>query len=83
MSQEQSTTVNTPLPLTVNARNAARLLSVSTTHFYAMHNTGTLGPAPARYGGAVRWVVQELKDWLAAGSPNREKWRAVCQTPVT
>jgi predicted DNA-binding transcriptional regulator AlpA len=36
-------------------------------------------PAPLRVGGAVRWSVRELTEWLAAGAPDRQTWERMKQ----
>jgi hypothetical protein len=37
-------------------------------------NAAGLCPRPLRLNGAVRWHVDELKAWAAAGTPSRCKW---------
>ncbi|GAG12676.1 unnamed protein product, partial [marine sediment metagenome] len=32
---------------------------------------------PVHFGRAVRWPVEELKAWLAAGAPERSKWETM------
>jgi predicted DNA-binding transcriptional regulator AlpA len=31
-------------------------------------------PAPMQIGASKRWRVEELRDWVRAGCPNREAW---------
>lgn len=57
----------------VTAWEAAEVLGVSRAHFYRMHNSGKI-PHPVRLGGSVRWRLQELRAWIAAGMPNRREW---------
>jgi hypothetical protein len=33
-------------------------------------------PAPIQIGASKRWRVSELREWIAAGCPNRESWAA-------
>ncbi len=62
--------------LTLNAGQGARLLGISRAHFYRLHSAGQV-PLPIHLGNAVRWVRQELEDWLAAGAPSRAQWEAM------
>lgn len=64
-------------PFLVDAAGAARLLDVSVAHVYALRSTGRFGPEPVRLGRACRYRVDELRAWLDAGCPNRERWRAM------
>lgn len=64
--------------LAVGMDGVARLLSVSERHGWGMHSTGALGPMPLRLGGRrCVWSVDELREWLLAGAPPREKWQAM------
>ena len=60
--------------LTVTAKELANLLGVSKRHVWAMDADGRLGPRGIALGRAKRWSLQEVKDWLAAGAPNRSVW---------
>lgn len=61
--------------LAVDAAGVARLLSCSERHVWGLHSSGRL-PMPIKAGRAVRWSVDELREWLLAGAPPREKWQA-------
>lgn len=63
-------------PLAVDAETAAALFGVSARHWWALHSSGRC-PMPIRFGRAVRWNVAELRDWLAAGAPERSRWAAI------
>jgi predicted DNA-binding transcriptional regulator AlpA len=71
-------TTRTPIDtdrLAVTARDAARLLDISRAQLYRLHSAGRL-PLPVYCGTrAPRWVVAELRDWLAAGCPDRQTWQ--------
>lgn len=56
--------------------DVAGLLQVSLRHVAVMHASGRL-PRPIRFGRAVRWLVDEFHDWLAAGAPARDAWEAM------
>ena len=60
----------------VRGKELAKLLSVSLVHLRRMDASGKL-PRPNRLGACVGWRVDEIKDWVAAGSPSRAKWIAV------
>ena len=64
-------------PLLIDARELARLLSVSRASIFAMNSRGQV-PVPVRPTGTdPRWNVQELRDWCAAGCPERSQWEAI------
>lgn len=71
MSNSSHAAVSEPLALT--ARDVARLLNVSPRHVATLHATGRL-PRPVRFGRSVRWNAEELREWLAAGAPPRDRW---------
>lgn len=60
-------------PLAVDAAEAARLLGISLRHLRGLDASGRL-PRPIRLGRAVRWSVAELREWLAAACPARDRW---------
>lgn len=62
-----------PQILLLSARLAAESLGISRASFYSLHSAGKV-PLPRRLGKRVLWSVEELKDWIAAGCPCREKW---------
>ncbi|WP_437202245.1 helix-turn-helix transcriptional regulator [Planctomicrobium sp. SH664] len=59
--------------MALTAADVARLLNVSIRHVAALNATGRL-PRPIRLGRAVRWNAEELRAWLAAGAPSRDRW---------
>lgn len=61
--------------LTVDASTLAGLLSVSVRTVRTWDRLGTI-PAPVRIGGRVLWRTDEIRQWLDAGSPDRETWDA-------
>lgn len=70
---------NTPRPsepncLALPAAEVAKLLGISERHLWACHASGQLGPGPISIGRSKRWLVDELRDWLAAGAPPRNRW---------
>lgn len=67
--------LNTHAPerLALPAAEVAKLLDISERHLWALHSSGRL-PLPVRLGRAVRWNLDELRGWLAAGCPDRSTW---------
>jgi predicted DNA-binding transcriptional regulator AlpA len=63
------------VPLAVDAAGVAKLLGVSMAHLFALKSSGRFGPQPIRFGRSIRYRVDELKAWLAAGAPSLERWR--------
>jgi len=72
--------IQTIEPLLLSAAKAAHLLGISRAHFYSMHSSGTLGPQPMRLGGRVLWSIDELKRWVDADCPQRQKWVQIRRT---
>jgi prophage regulatory protein len=64
-------------PFVVDARRLARLLCAGLRTVRCWDTAGKL-PAPLRIGGRVVWRVDEIRDWLAAGAPNRDEWEVRC-----
>jgi predicted DNA-binding transcriptional regulator AlpA len=60
--------------LLLSAVDAAKLISVGRSHFYALHSSGRLGPMPIRLGRRILWNRRELESWVAAGCPARGQW---------
>ena len=63
-------------PMLLPAGAAAKLLGISERHFYKLHSSGRV-PKPIRLGRAVRWRADELRDWVAAGTPPRDRWQGM------
>jgi excisionase family DNA binding protein len=57
-------------PLLVTAQDLARLLKVSTRTLWRLLSGGEL-PKPVRFGGTVRWRLDEIRKWIADGCPKR------------
>lgn len=71
MSNEQQ--ANEPERLALSAAEVARRLGISERHLWALHSSARL-PQPIRFGRAVRWGADELRQWIAAGAPERSRW---------
>ena len=69
--------------LLLSAEEAAELIGVGRTHFYALHSSGRLGPMPVQLGRRTLWNRKELESWVAAGCPAREQWLRMNATKKT
>lgn len=67
---------NEPKPLAVGAAELGKLLGLGLRTVRSMDSAGRL-PRPIRLGGSVRWRLDEIEAWLAAGAPNRDEWEAL------
>jgi predicted DNA-binding transcriptional regulator AlpA len=65
--------------LAVGARDLARLLGISEATLWRWDASGLLGPNGHKIGGRRLWSVLEIKEWVAAGLPQREAWIATRQ----
>ena len=63
-------------PLAFSAQQLADRLGVSLRHIRRLDSAGKL-PKPVRLGRSVRWPVNELEQFLAAGAPDRRSWEAM------
>lgn len=62
--------------LALSTAELAAALGVSIRLIQRMNASGRL-PRPMRFGRAVRWSVEELRDWIAVGSPGRDRWERI------
>lgn len=62
--------------LLLSRPQVARVLQVSPAHVSRLHASGRL-PRPRRLGRAVRWSETELRAWIQAGCPPRDRWEAL------
>ncbi|MFN0018637.1 MAG: helix-turn-helix transcriptional regulator [Pirellulaceae bacterium] len=66
--------MTTPIvALAISASEFAELLSISRRHLLTLHNRGKL-PRPLHLGRSVRWSLEEIRAWLAAGAPDQQQW---------
>lgn len=61
--------------LVLAAPEVAELLGISERHLWSLHAAGRI-PRPVALGRSRRWVIDEIREWLTAGSPARDKWEA-------
>ena len=55
-------------PLLIRADEFARLLKVSLRTLWRKRSAGEI-PEPVRFGGCVRWRLEEVRKWIADGCP--------------
>jgi len=67
------TTAPAPQRLLVDAAEAAKMLAISRTTWYALLSAGRAPPG-CRLGRCRRWSVLELGAWSAAGAPPLSRW---------
>jgi hypothetical protein len=60
-------------PLAIRGAEAARLIGISPRLWRAMDAAGKI-PRGRRLGRAKIWPVDELREWLRAGCPPRDRW---------
>jgi len=70
-------TVHTPVLLLTTA-DAAALCRTSVRAWRTWNTTGRI-PRPICIGRKIFWRPEELRDWVAAGCPNRETWESMRQ----
>ena len=76
MNEKTPDSPSFPQPLLVPAAEAARLCGVSRAFWYSLLSAGRT-PVPIRLGRRTLWRVSELKEWVEAGCPARERWEAL------
>lgn len=52
----------------IRVSELASLLNVSVRTVWRLQSCGNI-PQPVRLGGAVRWRLQEVRDWINQGCP--------------
>lgn len=69
-------TVTAGQPELLPARAAAALCGIGTSSWHRLASGGQV-PRPITLGGSVRWRATELREWIAAGCPDRRTWEAM------
>ena len=57
-----------------DVRSVAEALDCSPRHIYRLCDSGRM-PAPVRLGSLVRWDLEEIDRWIAAGCPPVRKMK--------
>jgi predicted DNA-binding transcriptional regulator AlpA len=63
-------------PLAVDAKRLAQLLSAGVRTIRTWDAAGKL-PKPFKLGGRTLWYLPEIRAWLRAGAPHRERWEVM------
>jgi predicted DNA-binding transcriptional regulator AlpA len=59
-----------------DARGVGRMLHIGYRTARGYDASGKL-PKPIRLGGKVLWSIDELRNWIKAGCPDRATWERV------
>ncbi len=62
------------VPLLLGAEDAARALGIGRTSFLLADKTGEISLQSVRIGGQRLWSLPELRAWVLAGCPARQRW---------
>jgi predicted DNA-binding transcriptional regulator AlpA len=62
-------------PLLVSARQGSRMCGKSLRTWRTWDAAGWI-PRPIRIGRSTLWRLEELREWIAAGCPQRDQWEA-------
>ena len=63
-------------PQVIHAKELAQMLSISLRTVRRLDSAGKI-PRPVRVGStAIRWRLEEIKNWILAGCPDRRQWEA-------
>jgi predicted DNA-binding transcriptional regulator AlpA len=62
-------------PMLVPAKLAAPMCGRSVASWWRDHAARRV-PAPVKLGGRTLWRVEELRQWISAGCPDRQAWDA-------
>lgn len=63
----------TTQPAVGTASDVAAIQQCSVRHVHNMDKRGLM-PRPVRIGHLKRWGLDEIRDWLRAGCPDRQAW---------
>ena len=66
----------TPPPELIGADGVAAMLGIGERTARRLDVEGRL-PMPVKLGGSVRWRLSELRAWINAGCPSRQRWEAM------
>jgi len=69
----------TAAPLLWTPDDLAAALQVSVRTLRRQELLGKIGPRPLTIGRGLRYRVDEIRAWVAAGVPDRDTWRAMIE----
>lgn len=64
-------------PMLLSVEDTAKILSISKPMLYQMFSDGRFGLMGIRFGRKRLFPVEELRNWVQAGCPSREKWQKI------
>ena len=73
--REQIARMAGPEPLAMSLTDTAITTGFTVPGFHNMLKQGKIGPKPARIGRCLRFEVAEVRAWLRAGCPARNRWQ--------
>ena len=76
MSKTHSKSISVE-PLLVGVSDTAVILGISKPMLYQLISDGRFGLIGIRFGRKRLFSIEELKSWVRAGCPSREKWLSV------
>ena len=62
--------------LLLSAAQAASLCGVGRSTWWRLHASGRV-PSPVKLGSSTRWKAAEIRAWVDAGCPSRDRWEAM------
>lgn len=63
-------------PLLLSAKQVAAVLNIGESTIWDLHARGLL-PLPIKLSRRTLWSAEELRDFVRAGCPNRQKWLVI------
>jgi excisionase family DNA binding protein len=67
-------------PLLVGTKETAQLLGIGVTTFYHLCSSGRIGPMALKFGKRSLFRIDELREWVKADCPSRDRWQAMKKT---
>jgi predicted DNA-binding transcriptional regulator AlpA len=64
------------LPLLIDSAGVGRLVGLSNRTIRRMDSAAQL-PRSVACGSSKRWLVEEIRAWVAAGCPDRARWEVM------
>ena len=72
----ENSNITSRRPECLDAKELGGLLSISKRQIRRLSSCAQI-PRPIRIGGSVRWVAEEIRDWINAGCPDRPTWESM------
>ena len=63
-------------PLLLSARQVADLLGIGLSTWWRLVSSCRT-PAPLKLARCTKWIAAEIRAWILAGCPSRDRWEAV------